>query len=627
MFRADARSIIFSRNLRQNYVTVIIIGMVEFDRGSSPRYSIVIPTFNHFEDCFKPCLDSVITSTKDMLASGEAEIIVVANGCTDGTVDYAKEALHYTDGYKVRIVETDEPLGYTVAVNLGLGVARGEFVVLMNNDAQVLEWGKDGKWLELLREPFDLDPTVGITGPKKIMSKETGRQFVIFFLAMIRRKTFYEVGYLDETFNPGGGEDIDFCMRLEKAGYRCAAVPDDGPKAADYVTSYPIYHIGEATVHSDVAGWEDKFQRRMKVLERRTKNFYYATHADVTCSISTKGRYFSTLPLAIMSVINQKLRPKRLIIFMDDYNEKPVDLRKYSVYQHLFQMLQDAGINWDVVFGEGKGQVLNHQKAIDMAKTEFVWRLDDDNYAEADVLEKLMACFDEKVGAVAGSVPTPGQKMVGPSSTKISEINAAHNMQWTVGRGVVPADHLYSTFVFRKAAAAHGYCKELSVVGHREETIFSHEMKRAGWQLLIERSAVTHHLRDMSGGIRSFSDGKLWEADEAVFRRKIEEWGVRLKGRRLVVLDCGLGDHWSFKMVLQEVKSKYPDDRITIAACYPSVFEDSGVDLISIAEAKQMLNEDRLNKMNVYHFGVQENWSGNLLDAFRELYVKGRAWL
>lgn len=600
--------------------------MVEFERGKLPKYSIIIPTYNHFEDCFKPCLDSVITATKDLLASGDAEVIVVANGCTDGTVDYAKEALHYTDGYRIRIVETDEPLGYTVAVNIGLGLARGEFVVLMNNDAQVLEWGKDGKWLEMLREPFDLDPTVGITGPKKIMSKETGRPFVIFFLAMVRRRTFYEIGYLDETFNPGGGEDIDFCMRLEKNGYRCVCVPDDGPTAGDYVTSYPIYHVGEATVHSEVAGWEEKFERRMKLLEHRTKNAYYATHADVTCYISTRGRYFSTLPLAIMSVINQKLKPKRLIIFMDDYSEKPVDLRKYSVYQHLFKMLLDAGINWDVVFGEGKGQVLNHQKAIDMAGTEFLWRLDDDNSAEPDVLEKLMACFDEGVGAVGGSVPTPGQNVSGPCSTKISEICSSSNIQWSVGTGVIPTDHLYSTFVFRKAAAAHGYCKELSTVGHREETIFTHEMKRAGWQLLIDRSAVTHHLRETVGGIRSFNDSKLWEADEAVFRRKMEEWGVKLKGRRYVVLDCGLGDHWSFKMILPEVKAKYPDDRITIAACFPHVFDDSGVELMSIADAKQMFDEKRIGKMNVYQFGVDENWNGTLLDAFRELYVKGRAW-
>lgn len=600
--------------------------MVEFDRPAAPKYSIVIPTYNHFADCFKPCIDSVIVATKDMLISGEAEIVVVSNGSTDETVGYCQE--FSVLNYNIRLVAVDEPLGYTVATNIGIRLARGEFVVLLNNDTTILDWGRDGVWLDLLRRPFDTDANVGVTGPKKIMSKETGRPFVIFFLAMIRRSLFQKFGHLDETFNPGGGEDIDFCMRLEKHGYKCVGVPTDGERAADYATSYPIYHIGEATVHSEVAGWEDKFWDRMKIVETRTKDFCYSTHADVTCEISTKGRYFTTLPLAIMSVINQTLKPKRLMIFMDDYNETKLDLRQHSIYKHLFNMLLDVGIMWDVVFGDGKGQVLNHQKAIDMSTTEFIWRMDDDNYAESDVLSKLMSKFKDDVGAVAGSVPTPNAKLNGPESSMLCNIQSSNNMQWTVGEGVISVDHLYSTFVFRRAAALHGYCTELSVVGHREETIFSYEMKLAGWNLFIDRSAVTWHLREDTGGIRSFSDTNLWNADEKIFQRKMSEWNVSSRKRRWINLDCGLGDHWVFKMILDDLKAKYTDDKLTIAACFNNVFEgDADIDIVSISDAKMQLGEEQFDRMNVYRFCVENNWTGSLKEAFIELYINGRIWI
>jgi glycosyltransferase involved in cell wall biosynthesis len=49
-----------------------------------PKYSIVIPTYNHLEDCLKPCIESIIQHT-DLQ---DVEIIIVANGCTDDTLKH-----------------------------------------------------------------------------------------------------------------------------------------------------------------------------------------------------------------------------------------------------------------------------------------------------------------------------------------------------------------------------------------------------------------------------------------------------------------------------------------------------------------------------------------------------------
>ena len=48
------------------------------------KYSIVIPTYNHLEDLLKPCIESIYKNT-DM---SQVELIVSANGCTDGTQEY-----------------------------------------------------------------------------------------------------------------------------------------------------------------------------------------------------------------------------------------------------------------------------------------------------------------------------------------------------------------------------------------------------------------------------------------------------------------------------------------------------------------------------------------------------------
>ena len=77
-------------------------------------------------------------------------------------------------------------------------------------------------------------------------------------------------------------------------------------------------------------------------------------HSNILCSISTKGRYFTTLPLAISSVITQTQLPKRLVIFDD--NDDPQDMRKENVYTNLFQIMDIKGIEWEWLWAGKQGQ-------------------------------------------------------------------------------------------------------------------------------------------------------------------------------------------------------------------------------------------------------------------------------
>lgn len=348
---------------------------------------------------------------------------------------------------------------------------------------------------------------------------------------------------------------------------------------------------------------------------------------DVTVEISTKGRYESTLPLCLSSIILQTSPPGKILLFDD--NDNPIDLRENFIYQNLFKLFEAASIEWKVVWGQRKGQVANHQRALELSTTRYIWRLDDDHIAEANVLQTLIEAWntfkENSVGAIGGLVLKPDSvKVTLPrlASNKIEDIYFGINQQWFFhsSKGVRSVDHLYSTFLFDKEAAKHGYCKDLSPVGHREETMFTCDMQRKGYSVLIDPEAITWHFHAPKGGIRSYSQETLWKHDEEIFSKYLQERGIVARQLKLVVLDCGLGDHIVFRQILPEIRQKFPSHRLVLAVCYPEVFEKDMVELISIAEAKWFLG-DKIENYSIYKFCYDKHWNRPLVEAFREMYL------
>jgi GT2 family glycosyltransferase len=345
----------------------------------------------------------------------------------------------------------------------------------------------------------------------------------------------------------------------------------------------------------------------------------------VTVTVSTKGRYLTTLPLTLLSIAQQTSSPKKLMIFDD--NEKPEDLREIETYRNIFSMLIDKGIQWEVIYGEKKGQVANHQKALELVTTEFIYRIDDDCVLEANVLEELLKFMkDEKVGAVGGLVLDPkfGLKESVSASNKIEDIYLGMNQQWFKQKypEAINVGHLYSTFLFRKEAATHGYNLELSPKGHREETLLTYEMKRNGWLLYIDPTVKIWHFQNSQGGIRSDRSNErfLFEHDEKIFQKKLQKWGVKLNKHKFFVLDCGLGDSLVFSKLIPEIKEKYKEYQLIFAVCYPEAFEEHNVKQISIGEAQFMLGEG-VNNFNIYRWMVDNKWTKSLEEAFRTMYL------
>ena len=218
------------------------------------RTSIIIPSYNHD---LKPCIQSVIKNTD--LDKADCEIIVVANGCKKETEDWARSL----NSPRIRLLSTPEPMGFTKATNWGIRESKGEFVVLLNDDCQILDWGGNGIWLEMLEAPFRADPKMGLTGSTKDWWGDH-KWFLVFFCTMIRRSLFDELGLLDEFFNPGAGEDCDFSIKAQMAGWKIRQVPVEND--LKWETAFPIYHLGHAT---DWSKLDSVGARNTAELERR----------------------------------------------------------------------------------------------------------------------------------------------------------------------------------------------------------------------------------------------------------------------------------------------------------------------------------------------------------------------
>lgn len=242
------------------------------------KYSIVIPTYNHCDDYLAPCIQSILNNSH----ISDIEIVISANGCTDNTFKYhsaLKEKFNYFGlSDNLKLVWSPEPLGYPRAVNAGIKKATCEKILLLNNDAVILDSPKN-YWLDVLAAPFDKSEMAGVSGTLKKYSPITGREFVIFFCAMIHRKVFDKIGLLDEQFGTGGNEDIDFCKRAETAGFTLhQEIPLTwSPEANIHVGQYPIYHKGEGTMYDGtlVKNWDDTFHtNELRLAKKHNINWF-----------------------------------------------------------------------------------------------------------------------------------------------------------------------------------------------------------------------------------------------------------------------------------------------------------------------------------------------------------------
>lgn len=242
------------------------------------KYSVVIPTYNHLEDCLKPCIDSLLKYSNIQ----DIELIISANGCTDGTGEYVHDLIRKFNylGLEnhIKLAWSNEPLGYAKATNAGIKLATTDYIVLLNNDVVFVEQPKN-RWINLFERNFINDPDCGISCVVKGPSDPAGRDFAIFFIVMIHRKVFDKIGLITEEYGVGGHEDTEFSIEAENAGFKILEAVEKHwrPEIGMHVGDFPVYHKGEATVHDKtlVPEWDKIFLENSLKLSKKYNPSYY----------------------------------------------------------------------------------------------------------------------------------------------------------------------------------------------------------------------------------------------------------------------------------------------------------------------------------------------------------------
>jgi GT2 family glycosyltransferase len=217
-------------------------------RGEHPLVSAVIPTRDQHERLLT-CLDGLLNRTD----YEPLELVVVDNGSTEPDARSLLEELR--SGGSAVVVEDHGPFNFSRLCNAGVTASRGDVVVLLNNDIEVI----DGGWLEEMVS-HAVRPEVGAVGAKLHyadgrlqhggvilgrgaiaghvdlgarpddpgyfgrLTLTRGVSCVTAACLATRREVYDEVGGFDERLAVEYN-DVDFCIRVRQAGYRIVWTP------------------------------------------------------------------------------------------------------------------------------------------------------------------------------------------------------------------------------------------------------------------------------------------------------------------------------------------------------------------------------------------------------------------
>lgn len=249
----------------------------------------------------------------------------------------------------------------------------------------------------------------------------------------------------------------------------------------------------------------------------------------ITVSLTTKNRYNTTLPLSLLSAINQTLVPYEIIL-VDDNNIK--DFYNLDIFKCLIKLMKLKNIKFSYYHGPSKGQVYAQQIALEHCETDWLFKMDDDNILNPDVLEILYNTKTESTGAVSGLIfgcdldknRPPDEEL--PLYNKIEHVFSHFNIQMCGGqdKSVKKCEHLYSNYLFRTDIVDQ-YALEFSPAGHREDTVFTYEIQMKGYDLFVNPSAITYHVNNKVGGNNGQGFYNIVKNEE-LFLQKLTEWKI-----------------------------------------------------------------------------------------------------
>ena len=270
---------------------------IKYEIRSEDKISILIPNKDHVED-LRRCIDSI----KERSTYSNYEIIVIENNST------GKAVFDYYDTIKkqknITVVTYTGTFNYAKINNFGASYATGKYLLLLNNDTQVISMN----WMESMLM-YAQRPDVGAVGAKLYYGDRTiqhagvviglgahrtaghthykinydnlgymGRlcyaqnvSAVTGACLMVRKSLYDALGGLDEAFAVALN-DVDFCLRVREKGYLNIFTP-----------FAELYHFESASRGSDIVDakkaerYEDEselFRERWKAILAKGDPYY-----------------------------------------------------------------------------------------------------------------------------------------------------------------------------------------------------------------------------------------------------------------------------------------------------------------------------------------------------------------
>lgn len=264
---------------------------ITYEIQGDPLVSIVIANRDHAQD-LKRCLTSIFEKS----TYENYEIIIVENGSTEEeTKRYYKEVTSGPYKDRVSVVEykyaEGEAFNYSRINNFGVSKARGEYILLLNNDTEVISLN----WIEELLMYAQRDDVACVGGKLYYPDKTIQHAGIVIGLGahrtaghvhyrqrrenlgymgrlcyaqnmsavtgaclMVKKHIYDELGGLDETFEVSLN-DVDFCLRCRQKSYLNVFTP-----------FAELYHYESLSRGSDV---EDPHSENAKRYDREAEHF------------------------------------------------------------------------------------------------------------------------------------------------------------------------------------------------------------------------------------------------------------------------------------------------------------------------------------------------------------------
>lgn len=335
------------------------LALPAFDK---PEVSIIVPAWNKVGMTIS-CIKSIIDRLDDRVSY---EVVLVNNGSSDDTPLLKKIP-------NLVFVDNKENLGFVGGCNSGITASHGEYLIFLNNDAEVTD-----DWLYELVSTIKSDKSIGIVGSKIIypngvlqeaggiiFNDGTGLNYGKFDQAeqyqynyrrdvdycsgasvIISTKLMKKFGGFDVLYHPAYYEDTDLSFKVRQAGLR-----------AVYQPKSVIYHIEGGTAGTNLNTGFKKFQEinRNKFLTRWADTLA-ASHVDASDYYLGRDRSGDKLALIIEQTLptpdkdSGSVRMMAMIKGLQELGYKvtfwPNDLEKKEPYA---SQMQQLGI--EVVYG------------------------------------------------------------------------------------------------------------------------------------------------------------------------------------------------------------------------------------------------------------------------------------